>query len=322
MTDAGTLQKLGSLHIPSLPLYFLSARKCIVSHHFRHSRPLDAPFGEKMPLLVDDLSVWDISFRLADQDPRKFRFRIPLEVEDHFRNLMLAILKGELACQTITLEKRDFESDEKEFSAYRWLDDIYACIHGRYYNRKLLRWAKVGRFDLMLWCERMKVSLPEFWFPPGWNLEYELPEGHVHPGYYFHRRDWTSEDWDEWQQEQDAMEAKKTNGSSQPPLNESGLDQPSAPPLPPASASPMENAVNKMRPNQEARIACQHIAKMIWQNEPDRTIASVVIDELIQKYGGGSLYVDETVREWVKVIAPQHVRNRRGAPRKNRGEDK
>ena len=48
----------------------------------------------------------------------------------------------------------------------------------------------------------------------------------------------------------------------------------------------------------------------------------VVRDELIQKFGGGSFYVDETVREWVKVIAPLKVRNRRGAPRKNRGEDK
>jgi hypothetical protein len=77
-----------------------------------------------MPLFVDDLSVWDISFRLAGHVPRKLRFRIPLEVEDHFRNLMDAILKGELGCMTITLEKRDFESDEKEFSVYHWLDDI------------------------------------------------------------------------------------------------------------------------------------------------------------------------------------------------------
>jgi hypothetical protein len=275
-----------------------------------------------MPLLVDDLSVWDISFRLAGHDPRKLWFRIPLEVEDHFRNLMLAILKGDLACETITLEKRDFEPNEKEFSVYHWLDDIYACIHGHSYNRKLLRWAQVGRFDLMLWCERMKVPLPEFWFPPGWNLGYELPEGQVHPGYYFHRRDWTSEDWEAWQREQDSMEVEKTNGASQPPLNESELDQPLAPSLPPASASVMEDAAKKMRRNQETRIACQQIAKAIWQKEPDRTIASVVRDELIQNYGDGGFYVDSTVREWLKVVAPQHVKNRRGAPRKNRGGDK
>ncbi len=274
-----------------------------------------------MPLLIEDLSVWDISFRLAGHDPRKLWFHIPLEVEDHFRNLMNAILKAELACESIELEKRDFEPDEKEFSVYHWLDDIRACIFGRYYNRKLLRWAQIERFDFKLWCERMNAPLPEFWFPPGWNLQYELPEGDIPPGHYYLRRDWTSEDRKAWQQEQDAMKAKKTDGAIQHTLSETGLNQSSEPPLP-ASVSPMEDAALKMRPNQEARIACQQIAKVIWQNEPDRTIASVMKDDLIQKYGGGSFYVDDTVREWVKVVAPPHVSKRRGAPRKNRGEEK
>ena len=234
---------------------------------------------------------------------------------------MNAILKSELACKSIELEKRDFEPDEKEFSVYHWLDDIRACIFGRYYNRKLLRWAQIERFDFKLWCERMNAPLPEFWFPPGWNLQYELPEGDIPPGHYYLRRDWTSEDRKAWQQEQDAMKAKKTDGAIQHTLSETGLNQSSEPPLP-ASVSPMEDAALKMRPNQEARIACQQIAKVIWQNEPDRTIASVMKDDLIQKYGGGSFYVDDTVREWVKVVAPPHVSKRRGAPRKNRGEEK
>jgi len=36
-----------------------------------------------MPLLIDNFSAWYISFRLAGHDPRKLRFRIPLEVEEH-----------------------------------------------------------------------------------------------------------------------------------------------------------------------------------------------------------------------------------------------
>ncbi len=275
-----------------------------------------------MPLLIEELSVWDISFRLAGHDPRKLWFRIPLEVEDHFRNLMLAILKGDLACSSISLEKRDFGPDEKGFSAYHWLDDIYACIHGNHYNRKLLHWAQVERFDFKLWCERINAPLPEFWFPPGWNLEYELPEGHILPGHYYIRQYWTAEDWEAWREEQDAMDTKKPDGTSQPTPNELEPEQASEILSPPAETSPMEEAADKMRPNQEARIACQQIAKVIWQNEPDRTIASVVKDELIQKYGGGSFYMDETVREWAKVVAPPHVRSRRGAPRKNKGEDK
>lgn len=275
-----------------------------------------------MPLLANGLSVWDISFRLAGHEPRKFWFRVPLEVEDHFRNFMDAILNGDLACMNITLEKRHFDPDEKQHSIYYWIDDIYACIQGRHYNRKLFRWAHIERFDFMLWCERMNVPLPEFWFPPGWKLQYELPEGHIHPGYEFIQNDWSREDLIAWRKERDAIDAKNANGASRSPLDGSAPDQPPETPSPSDGTNPMEGAANKIRSNQEARIACQQIAKVIWKNEPDRTIASVVKDEMIQKYGGGSFYAVETVREWVKVMAPPHVRNRRGAPRKNRGEDK
>jgi len=213
-----------------------------------------------MPLIVDDLSVWDIGFRWAGYDPDRLWLRIPLPVKDNFRLLMDAILKGELDCITITLEKRHFEPDEKEFSAYHWLDDIYECVHGHYYNRKLLRWSRVERLDFKLWCDRMNVPLPAFWFPPGWNLKYELPEGHLPPGYSYYRRDWTTEDWEEWQRQQDAMDAEQTEGASPHPLNESELDQTSEPPLPPAGLSPMGDAANKKRPNQEAAIACRQIA--------------------------------------------------------------
>lgn len=35
-----------------------------------------------MPLLVNELPVWDIGFRLAGHEPRKLWFRVPIEVED------------------------------------------------------------------------------------------------------------------------------------------------------------------------------------------------------------------------------------------------
>lgn len=136
---------------------------------------------------------------------------------------MDAVLKGELACMSIDLEKRHFEPDEKEFSVYHWLDDMHACITG------------------------------------------EQSEG----------------------------------ADSSPPLLSKAAD-----------------AAEKMRPNQEARIACRQIAKAIWKDEPDRRIDSVVRDELIQKYGGGGFFNDDTVRDWVKVVAPPQVRNRRGRPKK------
>ena len=123
-----------------------------------------------MAIFSDSLTVWELGFRWAGLNPRTIWLRLPLEVQDHARNLMDAILLAELPCETITLEKRGFEADEKEFSVYHWLDDIYYCIQGLAFNRKLLRHAVIGRYDFKLWCERRNIPLPEFWFPPDWNL--------------------------------------------------------------------------------------------------------------------------------------------------------
>lgn len=275
-----------------------------------------------MPLLADSLSVWTIAFRWTGRDPRWPWPFIPLEVEDHLRNLMDAILSANLACETITLEKRDFSPDERQFSVYYWLDDIYACMHGQRFNRKLLRWAHIERYDFELWCKRMNIPLPEFWFPPDWNLEYELPEGEIRPGHGYIRRDWSSEEWEAWKIEQadEGSEAQLDEicaGGTEAASISSVLDRDGDN----SDGGPMtDQAAEKLRSSQACRIACQQIAKVLWKDDPDRTIASVIADELIQKYGGGNYYVDDTIREWVKVVAPTHVRDRRGRPRKNRDE--
>jgi hypothetical protein len=253
-----------------------------------------------MPLLTDSLTVWEIAFRWENLDPRRICLRIPLAVQDHFRNLADAILSGDLACETITLEKREFSQDEKEFSIYHWIDDIYTCIAGHAFNRKLLRHASIGRYDLQLWCQRRNIPVPDFWFPPGWNLEYEYPEDDLKPGYYFMRQDWSAEDW---KAEKDAKgQAKSIEGES--------------PPCDTKTPAPFEQAAAKLRPSQETSIACQQIAKAIWKKEPSRTIASVIKDPLLQEYGGAAHFQEETVREWVKHVAPPHVR-KPGRPKKN-----
>lgn len=240
-----------------------------------------------MPILVDELSVWDISFRWAGYDPRKFYFRIPLEVENNFRNLMGAILSAEIDCISISLEKRDYEPDEKIFSIYYWIDDIYGCIAAKDLNKRLLKWAYIERYAFMEWCERRNIPLPQFWFPEGWNLTYQLPQDELPPGYWYMRKDWTKEQLEEYNN------AVESNRSKEAPVNHS------------------------MRPNQAAKAACQQIAKAIWNEAPERTIASVVKDDLIQKYGGAQRYVEATVREWVREVAPLAVSDRRGRPRKN-----
>ena len=266
-----------------------------------------------MPLLSDSLSVWEIAFRWTNRDPSSLWFRLPLDVRDHFRNMMDAILGAELACESISLEKRKFEPEEKIFSVYYWLDDIQGCIHGHRFKRKLLRYAFIERYDFQLWCERRNILLPEFWFPAGWNLEYELPEGEVRPGHYYIRKYWSQEQWDAWHAEnEEAEEFCDKDGRS----FENDSKQPSSERDDTSTNDKSWNSDAKIRPSQEVKIACRQIAKIIWKNEPDRTIASVVKDELLQKYGGASHFVDDTVRDWIKDIAPLHVRERRGRPKK------
>ena len=241
-----------------------------------------------MPILVDSLSVWDIAFRWAGYDPKKLYFRIPLEVENHARNLINAIHKTELACESITLEKRVFEKDEIKFSFYYWIDDFFSTISGQHISRKLVKWAILDRYDFKQWCERMNAPLPEFWFPTGWNLQYELPENSYPPGLMHNLKALSKESRIAYFEN-----LKKT---------ESGK----------ATIADL-----KTRPNQEACISCQHIARAIWRKEPDRTIASVVIDPIIQEYGGAKSYQEATVRVWVQAVAPKEVSAKRGRPRKN-----
>jgi hypothetical protein len=242
-----------------------------------------------MTILVDYLSVWDISFRWAGQDPRKFYFRIPIEVEDMARTLIHAIHKADLGCDSISLEKKDFGPDMEKYSFYYWTDDFFSTTSGTFVSRKLLKWAIISRHDLMLWCQRMNAPLPKFWFPENWNLSYSFEEGELKPGYEFMLSKWTKEErgayWEEFGQ-------KDANDS--------------------------QTSESKLRRNQEAKIACRQVARYIWQQDPTRTIASVIQDDIIQKQCGASFYDKETIRGWINDLAPDEIRSHRGRPKSNK----
>ncbi|TXI18213.1 MAG: hypothetical protein E6Q62_07215 [Nitrosomonas sp.] len=269
-----------------------------------------------MPLIVDELTVWDISFRWSGYDPTEIWFRLPLTVKDNSRLLMQAILHGEIVCETMTLAKRppDSKADPKYYIR-TYTDDVYACIHGKRYNRKLLKWAVLNRMDFHDWCKSRSIPLPEFWFPPGWKLDFEMPElgtyalrafhiepeqeGGVHIGFFSPGGvDEESKD----QQGEVGIVSRNSNVLSQ-------------------NSVPFSEKEEVLRTNQRIKIACQQIASIIWKNDRNPTIASVVKNELIQKYGGAASYEEDTVREWIKQVAPSEVRNRRGRPRKNGGEE-
>ena len=147
--------------------------------------------GQKVALLSDSMTAWVIGFRWAGLDDKKWWFQIPVPVRDHFSNLMDAVLKAELVCITISLEKPSADRPiDPEFSVYTYLDDIEGCRAGTRFSRKLLKWALIDRADFHRWCERRGIPLPEFWFPPGWKLDYELPEDALLPGHGYMNRHW------------------------------------------------------------------------------------------------------------------------------------
>jgi hypothetical protein len=129
-----------------------------------------------MALLNDTLSVWEIGFRWAGYDPAGVWWRIPLPVRDNFRVLMDAILQAHLECVSLSMRKgpsEDFDLPPEFFIRYH-LDEVEACIAGRTFNRRLLRFAQIERPAFQDWCERHAIPLPEFWFPPGWS-DYRWP---------------------------------------------------------------------------------------------------------------------------------------------------
>lgn len=221
-------------------------------------------------ILTETLSAWEIGFRWAGLDQKGLHLRLPLQVRDNFRLMMDAILNGQLICSSLSLNKWQPEDGEEErpFFIRHHLVDVEACIWGVRFNRKLLRWAAIDRGDFLEWCERQGIPPPEFWFPKGWKLDFELPH----------------------EEEDASVEADNTSGEP-------------------------------LRPSAQHRIACQEIAKTLWKDEPDTTIAAMVKDARIRKLGGGAHYSEDTVRRWLSAVAPLSVKEKRGRPpKKKEGE--
>jgi len=235
-----------------------------------------------MPLVVDQLQLWVIGFKWAGLDPYLPWLRIPASVRDNFSTLLEAVLSEHLDCMTLASEK--YTGDDPEFAKCYiryWLDDVNAAINGAHYNRKLLKWAVIDRGAFQDWCERRTIPLPEFWFPPGWT-DYRWPE--------FDPRSAA------------AVEADQATTASAVAASE--------------APSPLEPPPKELRDNQIARIASQQIARVIWKEEPDRTIAAMCKDERVLRYGGAQYFAEEVVRRWVKEVAPMEVSAKRGRPKK------
>lgn len=262
-----------------------------------------------MSLIAEELTLWELAFRWSEVDPpRLINWRpLPLSVRDHFRNIMRAILHGELECITLSLEKWHPESDSPpDVHIRHHLDDVESCIGGQGYSRRLLMHAILSRDDFGEWCERRGIPKPSFWFPEGWKpfpseFVAELQERRArfqHLGKLWigaqddARRDALSREMDEAQQD---YEAFKSQGSTTTP---SDLKKDSA------------------RPVQQVKIACQQISRVLWKEDPSITAPDMVRRDEIRRLGGGGSFTEEVVRDWLGDVAPDTVSRKPGRPLK------
>jgi hypothetical protein len=215
--------------------------------------------------------------------------------------LIDAVWRVHLQCISLSVEKWSPDSEASpEFFIRHHLSDVEDCVNGRRFSRKLLRWALIDRFDMHEWCHRQGIPLPDFWFPPGWHLTYQWPE------------DVQSDDSSGvLAQDAERKELGIGGAGDKVRLDETGGSSARA-----IASERLALGDDKLRANQRARIACQVVAAGLWKREPQATIASMVKHQAIRELCGGAHYDDETVRDWIKVEAPDAVRNKRGRPPK------
>lgn len=267
-----------------------------------------------MALLHDELTLWEISFRWEARDPSAVWVVIPLDVRDHFRVLMQAILSGELDCLTLSLERWQPEAGGSPEGFIRhYIDQVYECIGGIRFNRKLLRWALIRRADLFEWCEHRGVLAPAFWFPPGvkdfpWDAVNEQRTAHERLRYLLKKR-------------------RELDDSGRPSLPEveteiAQLELQLAGEGNGEAEEGGKSVGQHLRPVQQARIACTQIAANLWKENPTMPIAQMARHEIVRRYGGASHYNEDTVTGWLRDVAPAEVRGKRGRPpKKTPGND-
>ena len=258
-----------------------------------------------MPLLNEVLPLWEIGFRWANMDPDKLRFSIPLPARDNFRLMMNAVLNGDLVCETLSLEKRPRDSEAPpDFYIRHFIDDVYHCIEGLRFNRKLLRHAMIERWAMQQWCEHQGIPLPEFWFPPGWKLHYEWqdPEADGPP---------------------EGTVVAETTGGEEPPKDSEPTtsyakpQQVSAPPPRQTIGESEAEGRRKLDQRQRRKIACQEVALRVWIKQPNADVKVIANSAEVQDLAGGNESDFDVLLRWLGEIDPRDPRKRRGPKRKN-----
>ncbi len=246
-----------------------------------------------MPVISESLSVWDIAHRWAGYDPSVFRLKLPMLVKDYARILFNEILEGHLFCGTLIQAKRPSVSNaDASYYIRSHLDDVYMCVWGKRYKKKLLKWATISRYDFEEWCGRYSVPLPEFWFPTGWNRDFDWPELGPRALWAYH------------------IEPDEPGGVAY------GFDLLSADNEDAEEKPATGEDIHNLRHNQLTKLIVHQMAPLFWKEFPERTISDMARDEILLKYSGAANYGESAIIKWLSEVAPPNIKGKRGRPKK------
>ena len=153
---------------------------------------------------------------------------------------------------------------------------------------------------MQLWCDRHGIPLPEFWFPPGWGLEYKWPE--------------------EATGEEVVHDTEPASAESErPPESGRTSDASPAGAQEGASGAAQEAQLRGTRAldrRQRGRIACEEVAKRYWIRHPGAIVKEVAGSHEVQEIAPGSDFQLEVVQRWLGEVDTRDPTNRRGPKRR------
>lgn len=279
-----------------------------------------------MNLLYDVLSLWEIAHRWHNEDPNITDPKAPpLKVQDTLRFLTRSMARHELRlCSENGVEydndnditsKHDYFENftpkrasraKKEDSwdkYYEWhlkrikrhcdaVEDFDKCYTHRIYDKEKLDSTYTPKHTLAELCHNRNIPLPEFWY--SMDEEYQSPAPTV---------------------EKSVTEIPVTGNSAT-----EGAVTGTPAPLAPVTENAVTDAPSKLRRYQLDRIACQAIARTLWDADNEMNIVQVTSHRAIRIYGNGAHYKPDTLRDWVKEYDPRPDGKRGGRPRKKTEE--
>lgn len=235
---------------------------------------------EAVKMIDRYLSIWEIAHRWRDINPDKSDpADLPLNIQDTLRYICCGILAGKLALFEMVV----MQSPDKYNSGFR------SEIRPYYLNEH------PAEIEDCLYRKYDKNAINAFFIEAANLFEYCLDRQVIksdtgntsvdYPECWWHLTGYT-----------DISCAEPDDGNL-----------------------PLVVANQPLRPNQIDKQICQAIAKTIWDFYPTMTITAMTKHNAILNHGGGKLYTGKnTLRDWVREVAPENVRNNRGRPKNDK----